>query len=369
MSKELFIVINEDRFLLSHRREIAVQASLAGYDVTVVARDTGRSEEIRSLGVKFLPLPIQPRTISARSDLHTMTYLARLYRHHPGAIVHHVGMKVILIGTAAARAAGNVRIVNAVSGLGNFFAEESYKTRAVFRFLKFVTPKTHLATIFQNSEDSRIFKRNGIPVGIEVYTKGSGTDLEQFHPSDRSAHSPLTVVFAGRMLRQKGVEDVVAAASLLKKKWDGRVKFLLCGDVTDNSGSLSAQLMDDLTDGDYIRWIGHVEDMAPILSTADIMLFPSYYREGFPKCLIDASAAGLPIVTTDSVGCRDAVEEGVNGYIVPICSPERIADALEKLLDDADLRLQFGRESRRIAERDYSVAKVVDSHLSVYATV
>ena len=97
------------------------------------------------------------------------------------------------------------------------------------------------------------------------------------------------------------------------------------------------------------------------------MAFPSYYREGLPKSLIEANAIGRPIITTDSIGCRDTVEDGVNGFLIPIKDSESLADRLAKLIDDPKLREKMGKEARKIAERDFSIENVISKHLDIYS--
>ena len=124
-----------------------------------------------------------------------------------------------------------------------------------------------------------------------------------------------------------------------------------------------------LCDGKYIQWLGHRTDVRELLMKAHIVAFPSYYREGVPKSLIEASAIGRPIITTNSVGCKDVVEDGVNGFLIPIKNAEALAGRLKQLLDDRELRISMGRKSREFAERDFSIAKVVNTHLEIYGMV
>ena len=124
-----------------------------------------------------------------------------------------------------------------------------------------------------------------------------------------------------------------------------------------------------LCDGKYIQWLGYRTDVRELLMKSHIVAFPSYYREGLPKSLIEASSIGRPIVTTDSVGCRDVVEDSVNGFIIPIKDAEALADKLRILLDNKDLRVCMGRKSREFAERDFSIDRVISIHMEIYNMV
>ena len=171
------------------------------------------------------------------------------------------------------------------------------------------------------------------------------------------------------MLREKGVEDLVKAAEILRPEYEGKIEFLLCGDLSHNPCAMTREEILNLVDGKYIKWLGHRSDVVELLTQSDIMCLPSYYREGVPRSLIEASAIGRPIVTTDSVGCRDTVVDGVNGYLVPVHSPEKIAEALKKLIDNPELRKKMGEESRKIAEREYDVNAVAATHLDIYESL
>lgn len=372
--KTLLMTINEDRFFLSHRLPIALAAKCGGWDVTVLTVDTGRCGEIRSHGLHVVPLPMQPAKISPLDELATLRLLMRCLRRSPEAVLHNVGMKLILLGTLAARLSGHRRVINAVSGLGSVFSGIEYFRRGsaadiVLRTLRRVASGHVSATLFQNNDDYSVFVGSRIPTGRCAFTKGSGIDLTT-HPvlpvPPLTGARPLRVVFVGRMIREKGVCEFCEAAEMLRSRYEGKVEFILFGGYSGNPKALTGEDISRMTDGKYIRWAGFCEDVYRELAQCDIVVFPSYYREGLPKVLIEASAAGRPIITTDSVGCRDTVEDGVNGCLVPPRDSRAIADALSVLLDDVGLRLRMGRASRLRAERDYDIRTVVDTHLRLY---
>ena len=368
--KKLLLVINEDRFFFSHRKDVALAALHDGWEVTLVAADTGRRREVEALGIRFLHLPVNPRGRNLLEELRTFRFLLRLYRRNRDAIVHHVGMKNMLWGSMAARIAGVAGVLNAVSGLGTLFADGSPVPlrRAILRLLRVGMRHHNLAVIFQNHEDENLFIAHGLTRSCHVsFIKGSGVDLGEYALSPIPQSSPAVVIFTARMLRQKGVADLVEAARILRPEMQGRVEFWLCGALTSHPDGLKRTEIEAFADGSYIRWLGHRSDIADLLRRSTVMAFPSYYREGMPRSLIEASAVGRPIVTCDSVGCRDSVEEGVNGFRVPPRSPAILADRLRTLLDNPQLCQTMGRESRRIAERDYDIRDVVAEHLRLYA--
>lgn len=367
--KKVLMIVNEDRFFLSHRKDIAITARKEGWDVTVVTKNTGRRAEIEEMGFKYIELPINPTGMNPFQELRTFRFLYHLYNSNRDAIIHHVGLKNILWGGLAARLAHTSGVVDAVSGMGILFGDErsSKIISVVEKLLKIGMRKKNLAVIFQNHDDERYFVDKTIvrPEAVE-FIKGSGVDLDEYTEDASQKVEPLAIIFTARMLREKGVLDLVQAARLLKRDYHDRIQFWLCGDLSENPRALKEEDVTSLTDGEYVKWLGYRRDVRDLLRKASIMAFPSYYREGVPRSLIEASASGLPIVTTTSVGCKDTVEDGVNGYLIPPHNPEALAAKLRILIENPVLRRHMGRQSRIIAERDYDVDIVVARHLKIY---
>lgn len=372
MIKKLLLIINEDRFFLTHRSRIATMAKEYGWDITLVTKDTGHRREIEEMGLKYLELPINPTGMNPKDELALFKYLKALFKKHPDSIIHLVGLKNILWGGLAARMVKTKGVLFAVSGLGTLFGENKSMvlSTAIQRVLSIGMHRKNGAVIFQNHEDEGLFIKNHIVGKCKKYfIKGSGVQLEKFKAPEREEKDTLKIIFTGRMLREKGVEDLISAAEILREKYQGKTEFILCGDISKNPKALTREQLINLTDGKYIKWLGHCDNIPELLDDADIMCFPSFYREGVPKSLLEASAAGLPIITTDSVGCRDTVEEGKNGFIVPPHSPMDIAKALENLIEDADLRKKMGKYSRKKAEKEYDVENVAKTHIEIYESL
>ena len=363
------MIINEDRFFLSHRLHIALKARENGWQVTIVTKNTGQRDEIENLGFPYMELPINPTGMNPVDEFKLLKFLRNLFKKSPDAVIHLVGLKNIMWGGLAARMVKTQGVLFAVSGLGTLFGEEKKEllSKSIQRLIRIGMHRKKGAVIFQNQDDRKLFVDNGVTGDCDIYfIKGSGVDLNLFSKKEKSGVTPLKIIFTARMLREKGVEDLITAAEILRNKYEGKVEFLLCGDTSSNPCAMSKEDMEHLTDGKYIKWLGHCNNIPELLREADIMCFPSYYREGVPKSLLEASAAYLPIVTTDSVGCRDTVEEGKNGYKVPPHSPQALAKALETLIEDKALRERMGEYSRKKAEREYDVEKVASKHLEIY---
>ena len=367
--KKLFIIVNEDRFLLSHRRKIVCEAITEGFDVTIVTKDTGKRAEIEGLGARFIELPVNPTGMNPLQELKTLRFLRRLFKREKPDIVHNVGLKCMLWGSLAAKLTKQPAVVNGVSGLGIMFSEAnlSLYARAILRIMRFSNNTKRTTYIFQNSDDREIFLTHGVATESQcAFTKGSGVDLNEYIATAEPTDGPITILFTGRMVKEKGVMDLIDAAELLRDKYEDRLRFRLCGSLSDNPKAIKQAELESRCDGRYVEWLGHRTDVKELLQQSHMVVFPSYYREGVPKTLIEACASARPIITTESVGCRDCVEECNNGYIVPIKSPADIARKIEALINDNDLRKRMGAASRAIAERDFSVDTVVKTHIDIY---
>lgn len=371
MQKRLLIIVNEDRFFLSHRKEVGVAAMQQGWKVSVVGKNTGRSREVEDLGIEFIEMPVNPTGKNLQQEIKTFRFLRKLYGREKDAVVHHVGLKNMVWGGLAAKMQKMDGVINAVSGLGVLFSDynPSKLKKLLIPVLKWGMNADNVSIIFQNHEDESLFEALGISAPTKTYfIKGSGVDLSQFRGDAHSQRKLLRVIFAGRMVEDKGVLDFIRAAEILRPKYEGKVEFVLCGFLSTNPYAVKKEDLDRLCDGEYIKYLGFRSDMPEQFGKSDIMCFPSYYREGVPKAVLDASAAGLPIITCDSIGCRDTVKDGVNGFLVSPKSPKEVAEKLDILLSDENLRRKMGRISRDMAEKEYDVNKVVDKHLRIYET-
>jgi len=369
MPKSLFIVVNVDWFFLSHRLPIALSALKEGYQVTIVSTDTGKSKEIQSFGLQFIDLPMSRSSQKVVKEIKVIGFLFSLYRKYKPDIIHHVGLKTILYGTIASKLTRMKGVVNAISGLGIYFSTDnssSFSNR-VIGILRFSHKQKNLFVIFQNEEDKALFLNNGIIKETQAYKiKGSGVDLNDFYYVPEPNTSIIRILFTARMIREKGVFELIEAANSLRNKYCNKIRFILCGGIDDNPQAISEKELTELCDGDYIQWLGYRTDIKELLIDSHIVALPSYYKEGIPKSLIEACAIGRPIVTTDSTGCRDTVVDGYNGFLVPIKNSIAMAEKLAILIENKTLRLQMGNNSRKLAEKEFSIKNVVEKHLEIY---
>ena len=176
----------------------------------------------------------------------------------------------------------------------------------------------------------------------------------------------MKVILTARMIVEKGVFLLTEAAERLRKEYEGKVEFWLVGGLDDHPGAITKEQLDAVCDGSYIKWLGYRTDVKELLQQSHIVAFPSFYMEGLPKSLIEATAIGRPIITTQSIGCKDTVDDGVNGFLIPTKDVGALVEKLRVLIDDADLRQRMGRAAREKAEREFSLDIVIERHLKIY---
>ncbi len=369
---KLMYVISEDWFFCSHFLERALAARDAGYDVVVMTRERAHGQEIRAAGFRLLPVNFDRRSINPVKEIAVLLRIYFAYRRERPDVLHHVAAKPVLYGSLAAIfLRRKPAIVNALVGMGYVFSSQHRLARWLrpslgYRLL--LNPRRS-RVIFENPDDAADFVKNRVARATDIAViRGAGVDVEKFQPVDAPPGPPV-VALVGRMLRHKGVHEFVEAAHRLREA--GVVaRFVLIGHPDpENPSSIPLEQLRSWHGRNSVEWWGWREDMVSTWHQVHIACLPSYYREGLPKALLEAAACGLPIVTTDAVGCREAVRNGDNGLLVPVRDARALADALRMLISDASLRTRMGKQSRIRAEREFSSERVISETLVVYRSL
>lgn len=367
--KRLFFVTNVDWFFISHRLPLALDAIRQGYKVYLLSLDTGKKHYLEKKGIHFIDIPFKRSGSNPFHELKCIFLLYKCYKRYRPDIIHHVTLKAALLGSVAAKLARRHNVVNAISGLGYNFTNgrDGGLQKMIKALIQIAFRSRYFSFILQNPDDVGMIKElNLVPSSHIFLIKGSGVDLNEFTYSEVSDIFPLCILFPARILLDKGVMEFIDAAKLLQNKYSGRVRFILAGDCdTENLAVLGEKELKSLLIPDYIEWIGYQQNMFPVYEKSDIVVLPSY-REGLPKSLIEACAIGRPIVTTDVPGCRECVKSGYNGILVPAKDVASLANAIETLIIDDGKRKEFGKNSRLLAEKEFSIDKVVQCTFDVY---
>ena len=331
----------------------------------------GFEGKIEALGVPFMPLPIHKRAINPKADMRLILSLYRWYKAERPQIVHHFTIKPVIYGSIAARLAGVPRIVNTITGLGYVFMEGGavWLRNLVELQYKVALRASHF-TFFQNPDDLNLFIGRGLVNKSKTgLLPGSGVDTNRFAPQAQPISGgpdrPVRFIMVARLLRDKGLYEFAEAAKKLKSE-GANAEFVLLGG-RDERNPHAAPLCDVeawINEG-TLKWLGESSDVRGPLSEADVAVLPSY-REGTPRSLLEAAAMGKPIITADSVGCRETVDHGVNGLLVPVRDADALAEAMRTLLNAPELRKRMGCAGREKALREFDEKIVIRSIMDVY---
>jgi glycosyltransferase involved in cell wall biosynthesis len=366
---KLLFVVNVDWFFLSHRLPIALEAIRLGYEVHIAVGITDRLTEMQSHGLHVHPLGISRSKTGLGEAFTVAEQIWGVYKTVKPDVVHLVTIKPVLMGGILARLAGVPAVVAAVSGLGFVFLESglvaAVRRRLVGTLYKASFGHRNLKVIFQNAQDkATLVKLADLSEAQTELIRGSGVDVAQFTAGPLPHGTPV-VMLAARLLADKGVREFVKAARLLKAA-GSTARFCLVGTADlHNPTSLTQTELDAYEKEGIVELWGHRTDMAATLSAAHIVVLPSY-REGLPKVLIEAAACGRAVVTTDVPGCRDAIEPGITGVLVPARDAPALSQAIAALLADALHCHAMGQAGRRLAEQAFDIRQVVAQHLRIY---
>jgi glycosyltransferase involved in cell wall biosynthesis len=368
--KKLLMVANVDWFFISHRLCIAQEATRQGWEVFVAAENTGRSKEISNEGITFIDIKFSRSGINPFEELLTLYKFRKLYKEINPDIVHHITLKPVIYGSLIAKFLKIKGVVNAISGLGYNFTEgrKSIVQKVMLLIMKYGFNRNNLVIIFQNINDQKELTDLGVvhPNNLIVRIKGSGVDLEKYCESSFPSFDKIKILLPIRMLWDKGIKELREASNLLYEKYNNNVQIILSGFADDdNKAGVPASYLNDWQDGNFIKWIGYQKNMVEVYQNSHIVVLPSY-REGMPKSLIEACAIGRAIVTTNAIGCNECVDEGINGFKVPVYNSKALANALEKLITNRDLIKKMGHNSRMKAENEFDVKNVINIHLKTY---
>lgn len=350
------------RSLVNFRGPLIREMVKRGYKVTAASGE--RNEEVaRTLaewGVTYKPVPLGRAGLNPLADLMTLQALYQLMRRLKPDVVLAYTIKPVVYGMLAARMAGVPRRVAMITGLGYAFTEGKELKRRVARLVAMNAYRVSLRfaerVVFQNPDDRRLF----VDVGLVQKEKaaevaGSGVDLEHYKPMPLP-DGPITFLMISRLLVDKGVREFAEAAKIVKNtQTDAR--FVLVGTLDANPTAIRAGEMEAWQNAGLIDWRGTVGDVRPLLSGCHVYVLPSY-REGMPRTVLEAMASGRAIVTTDEPGCRETVDPGRNGLLVPSRDPAELAQALLYLAQDRDFVATAGEASLVLARARFDVSRI-----------
>jgi len=364
---KIILFANTDWYLYNFRLPLAEKLVEEGHKVLLISPAGNYGYRILNAGYDWRQLSMSRKGINPLKEARSILKLIDLLKREKPNLIHNFTIKCMLYGTLAARLSGVEHIINAVTGLGYMFSKKNFFTllatpliSALYRLLLKGT-----TVIFQNASDQQfLIKRNMVMEQDSFLVPSSGVDISRFIPKPEVV-DPGMVILAAPMLWDKGVGEFVEAAMQLKPTYPS-FRFVLVGSSdSGNPASISRKQLQEWVQEGIVEWWGWQEDMVSVYQKAEIVCLPSYH-EGLSKSLIEAAACGRPLISTDIPGCREVVHHGINGLIVPKEDGKALAKAILQMLSKPKELESMGKDSRIIAENDYSLKKVVADTIQVY---
>lgn len=366
-------MVNVDWFFISHRLPIAIEAKKKGWEVLVLAGDTGRGNILNKYGIKFVPWKISRSGTNILDEFSAFFHLVKIVKSFNPHIVHNVGIKSVIYGSITSILLKKPYI-NAIAGLGFVFGSTlnaKIIKQFVTPFFRIIFNSKKSKLILQNRDDIKLFTENGYcPLSKIRLIRGSGVNLNEFKFVPEIVSEYSLVCLPSRMLWDKGIGEFVQAIRILKtRNPDLKVKFILAGGIDkENPAKIpKEQILEWVKEG-LLEWWGHRENMVELLSTVNMVVLPSY-NEGLPKVLIEAAAIGRVIITTDVPGCRELIIDDINGIIIPPKNAASLANAIQLLLKDKEKCKLFIKNGLEIVRKDFPIEYVVESTFNVYNSV
>lgn len=353
--------------VIGFRSDLIKSMIKEGHQVYAFALDY--TPETKAIICKFGATPIDYNFnragLNPISDIINTIKLTKTLKKMAVDVVFSYFSKPVVFGTIAAKLAGVKKVVGMLEGLGFFFIAQERGFNIKFRIVKklqiflykFSIPLLD-KIIFLNKDDViDLIEANNIKTKDICILGGIGVDINEYRYA-APKRGEVSFIFVARLLAEKGIHEYIEAARITKVKYPNTRYIVLGGLDFENPGALSKDELDRLISENLIIYPGHVDNVNDWLTNSSVFVLPSYYREGVPRSIQEAMAIGRAIITTDNPGCRDTVQDGLNGYIVPIKSPSLLSSAMIKLIQNPDLVIEMGIASRRIAEEKYDSQKV-----------
>jgi glycosyltransferase involved in cell wall biosynthesis len=368
MPKLLFFH-SEDWAFCRHFLPMARAAQAAGFEVAVAVRVRGHADRLAAAGCRVIPLEAERGSLGPFEILRSVTRMIRILRAERPDVVHCIALRTVVLGGLAARFAGAPRLALAPTGLGHLWIENGPVERLARPVARFLIgrvlrgPSTRY--VFENSEDPREFGLDPADAAVTI-VGGAGVDPAQVPAMPEPPAPPVRVAVVGRMLIPKGIAESVEAVRRARAQ-GAPVDLSLYGEPDpSNRRSFSQDQLGRWAAEPGITWHGPTDDVAKVWRENHVAMLLSY-REGLPKALVEAAAAGRPIIASDVTGCREVVRDGIEGLLVPLGDVAAAARALVRLAGDPALRARLGAAAHARFRERFTEDAVIRTMTEFYA--
>jgi len=357
------IVSNTSWSLFNFRFNLARAIKKAGYEVVLIAPYDEYSDRL-SEEFEYHNIYINNKGTNPKEDIKTTIDFYKLYKELKPDVVLHYTIKPNIYGTIACSMLG-IKTINNIAGLGTLFIKQNFVTKIAKWLYKYSQSKAS-KIFFQNSDDFEMFTSEDLVDKRKCdILPGSGVDTGKFIPVEVEKEDDIfRFLLVARMLWDKGIGEYVEASKLIKAKYKN-VEFQMLGFLdVDNHSAVSKEQMQEWVDAGYVNYLGVSDNVKEEIAKANCIVLPSFYREGTPRVLLESASMAKPIITTDNVGCRDVVDDGVNGYLCEVRNVQDLAKKMEKMLNlNDEERSQMGKAGREKMIQEFDETIVIQKYL------
>lgn len=359
---KIAIVINKSWNIFNFRLSLINALQGLGHQILTIAPLDAYATSLIESGCKFIPISVSSRGLNPIKDIQLFFELLDVFKDEKPDIVLTYTIKPNIYGALAARWL-KIPIICNVTGLGTIFIRKNpiYKIPLLMYKVAFLYPQK---IYFQNNDDFNLFVNKGLSSASKSeIVPGSGVDLNKFVTLYKLPVQPYTFLLVSRILKDKGILEYIQAITILKSKGI-KAKFQLLGLIEEATHTgISAQNVEEWKKDGLIEYLGFSDQTLNHFQNADCIVLPSY-REGMPKALLEGMAVGKPIITTNVPGCRELIEDGINGYICEAKSAESLADAIEKICNQNSFQLtEMGKRSKEKVQKTYDEKFVISKYI------
>ncbi|WP_409048990.1 glycosyltransferase family 4 protein (plasmid) [Proteus mirabilis] len=360
----IVITANTSWYIYNFRKNTIIKLLELGFNVIAVAPQDIYSPKLEKLGASFMHIDIDQGGTNPIKDLKTLFSFYKIYSHLDVDVVLNFTPKNNIYSTLAASVNGT-KVINNIAGLGVVFIKNGL-TSKIAKFLYKISQSRADKIFFQNEDDRKLFLDAKLASSyVTDRLPGSGVDMNRFNVIEAPDDGKVRFLLIARMLYDKGVGYYVEAARQLKSKYGDQVEFQLLGFLgVNNPSSVTHDEMRCWEDEGIISYLGTSDNVEIQIGAIDCQVLPSFYREGVPKTLLEAGAMGKPIITTDNVGCRETVDDGINGFLCQPKSTQSLVDKLELMINMSHSeRLAMGLKSRSKIESEFDESIVIQKYI------
>ena len=362
--KRIAIVLNTSWNIYNFRLGLIRAIQDAGNEVIIIA-PYDKYSDILSQEFEYYDIKMNNQGTNPKEDIKTTIDFYKLYRKIKPDIVLHYTIKPNIYGTIAANML-RIKSINNIAGLGTLFVRQGIITKIVKWLYKYSQSKAD-KIFFQNNEDFEMFTNERLILKDKCdILPGSGVDTNKFTPIElEKEDDTFSFLLIARMLWDKGIGEYVEAAKILKKKYPN-IEFQLLGFLdVENKRAVSQEQMQEWTIRGFINYLGTSDNVKEIIAYADCIVLPSFYREGTPRTLLESASMAKPIITTNSVGCKDVVDDGVNGYLCEVRDAYDLAQKMKKMLNlSEEQRTTMGQAGREKMIKEFDEKIVIAKYLA-----